>query len=194
VVAGHLLSPGETALLHHKDTLELLPGQYQYSLLFNPPPPANQSSGGKENMKQNRDSDLTREDHFDRPALKRQKTEEGGTTGNGNTGKAWYSEWFEPEYGTVSSSSKDGAAEWRRLYNGKLLVLNSAHVQPANRIAAFDIDGTIITTLSGKVTNFHSRERQSCERQSCGACRFFVRLRLYLVKKYRLRLQRRPFF
>ena len=41
--------------------------------------------------------------------------------------------------------------EWSKIYDGKLLIMNYRDSKPSEKIAAFDIDGTIITTKSGKV-------------------------------------------
>ena len=38
-----------------------------------------------------------------------------------------------------------------KAYNGKMLAMRTAECQDKEKIAAFDVDGTIITTQSGKV-------------------------------------------
>jgi len=142
-VGGSLLAPGAAATLAHQDTLDLLPGQYKYSVLFNPPPPPPPSDPPRAKVKA-----VSRErsegEPVDCPTGKKLKMEE--TT----TEEPWYRTWFQPQSGTVTRQC-EGGGEWRRLYGGKLLVFTTAGVQPSRTIAAFDIDGTIITTKSGKV-------------------------------------------
>jgi hypothetical protein len=148
-VGGRLLAPGSAALLSHKDTLELLPGQYKYSVLFNPPPPSSDSTTPAKVIpaKQQASRDSPDLDTENCPAVKKQKVDEKTTL---KEKEPWYRTWFQPESGTVARRC-EGGAEWWRLYDGKLLVFTTAGVQPSRSIAAFDIDGTIITTQSGKV-------------------------------------------
>ncbi|EFX85136.1 hypothetical protein DAPPUDRAFT_46356 [Daphnia pulex] len=75
---------------------------------------------------------------------------------------------FSPDPNQVPSSRKSTSAEdvqdpsffakkqkmedtWEEIDNGKLIIFTSDGVQHKSKIAAFDLDGTIITTQSGKV-------------------------------------------
>ena len=40
---------------------------------------------------------------------------------------------------------------WESFHNDSIHVLNAGDLQPSHKIAAFDMDGTIITTKSGRV-------------------------------------------
>lgn len=43
------------------------------------------------------------------------------------------------------------SAKWEEAYSGRLLILTFGDCKPKPKIAGFDMDGTLITTKSGKV-------------------------------------------
>ena len=58
--------------------------------------------------------------------------------------------WFDSSAGIVLVGEKDGV-EWRQVGNRKMLVRTEVRNEGKDKIAAFDIDGTLITTMSGRV-------------------------------------------
>jgi len=44
------------------------------------------------------------------------------------------------------------AFRWEEAYNGKLLIMSHPDCHGSEKIGGFDLDGTIITTKSGKVS------------------------------------------
>ena len=59
--------------------------------------------------------------------------------------------WFDDSLGDVVSDNDGRGGEWRKLAEGRLFVRLVEGDGGSSKIAAFDIDGTIITTQSGRV-------------------------------------------
>ena len=47
---------------------------------------------------------------------------------------------------------------WEEFHDGRLHVLNAGNVRGSSKIAAYDMDGTIITTKSGRVFPVDSKD------------------------------------
>ncbi|XP_071529360.1 uncharacterized protein F21D5.5 isoform X1 [Panulirus ornatus] len=123
---------GNTAHLKHNDTLEILLGEYDHRIEFEPPPentaavnnhptacfemPQRRSGAGKTESKRN-----SSEEQKSRPEPKRSRTEAG--------------------------SSEKG---WEEYADGALLVFKK-NMEGRAKVACYDMDGTLITTKSGKV-------------------------------------------
>ena len=133
----------KTAYLRHEEHISFLSDQFKYKLLFNPPPPAGVKSDSdldasesvtNSNKRQNCDSEMSKK--------KRVKTSD-----NGND----IPPWFDDSLGKVVTEEDEKGGEWRSVAEDRLFIrmLNGDKGSP--KVAAFDIDGTIITTKSGKV-------------------------------------------
>ncbi|XP_037077036.1 bifunctional polynucleotide phosphatase/kinase-like [Pollicipes pollicipes] len=126
--AGGLeLTAGQTATLRHGDSLQLLSGRHEFVVQFSPTPGRGQSEAGK--RKECEDGTSGEKDGS---SLKRPRSE------------ATAEESFEPNMMETKEE------EWTSAENDGILLFITKGVKPAARIAAFDIDGTIITTKSGR--------------------------------------------
>ena len=161
-VRGEVLGRGGEVQVGHGDRLELLVGEGGHTVLFNPPP-------RKEEI-QEKTKSPSKEEKF-ASFFKTGKGDKGKASINGegkrkgtmaNTesevkklkkdddgGGGRPSRWLVGGAGRVSDSG--GWAEWREVADGALLVATEHGLPGGERVAAFDIDGTIITTQSGRV-------------------------------------------
>ncbi|XP_064116042.1 uncharacterized protein F21D5.5-like isoform X1 [Macrobrachium nipponense] len=122
-VNGKPLHFGNTSVLKHRDILEVLLGQYQHIIEFEPPPVSSV-------LKSER---LSGEDMPRRAGTKRNSEDNMGDSSKKARGN-----------GAV------GANGWESLYDDSLLVLNR-DMEGSSKVAGYDMDGTLITTKSGRV-------------------------------------------
>lgn len=120
-VNGLALERSETQVLRHGDCLEILLGQYMYRVEFEPPPSVDK-------IKTEGDG-------------KKRKFNEASRVNKKVCGASLNMDIGEP----ISES------KWETIDNGKLLIYTAKHVVAQPKIAAYDLDGTIITTQSGNV-------------------------------------------
>ncbi|PNF40657.1 hypothetical protein B7P43_G05911 [Cryptotermes secundus] len=120
-VNGLALKKSETQVLRHGDRLEILLGQYVHRVEFEPPPSVDK-------LRTERDG-------------KKRKLDEAS-----RVNKKLCDESLNMDVDEPSSESK-----WETIDNGKLLIYTAKHVVAQPKIAAYDLDGTIITTQSGNV-------------------------------------------
>lgn len=126
-------------ILTHERHLSFLANEFKYKLFFNPPPPAEGESDIKEHgTKSNKRLNFS----SDKSAKKKLKTNnyEDGTPA-----------WFDDSLGKIVIEKDEKGGEWRSIANDKLFIRMVYGDEGSTKIAAFDIDGTIITTKSGKV-------------------------------------------
>ena len=114
---------------NHKTQVELLSGQFEHQVLFNPPPSERESQGVKEMVEESHKRKAVEEV----TVVKKQKL-----SSNGNPDVPW----FDSSAGIVLVGEKDGV-EWRQVGNRKMLVRTEVRNEGKDKIAAFDIDGTL---------------------------------------------------
>ena len=144
-VGGGVVGVGNTLVAGHKTQVEILSGQFEHQVLFNPPPSDMELSGGggKETVAREDEQNGKRKASNEEvvKVVKKQKV---------NNNCAHDVPWFDSSEGKILKEEKDGI-EWREVGEGKMLVRFDLKVDAQEKIAAFDIDGTLITTMSGKV-------------------------------------------
>ncbi|KAF2878879.1 hypothetical protein ILUMI_27299, partial [Ignelater luminosus] len=129
---GYVLRKGGIYDLKHGDRLELRLGCHEFDVLFHPPPDCDKNG-----------------DEIVEPETKRAKL---------NYPLFNLSDKAK-ESSKVNDASADNASEfasanelsglWENIDNGDMLIYSFMNVKPAARIAAFDLDGTLIKTKSG---------------------------------------------
>jgi len=122
-IRGEVVGFGETVLAKHKDIVEILSGQFSHQVIFNPSP-------------SEKDSDVMKKELVKQSSSEKRKVEH----------------LLVETKKVCSNGVATGATPWFDSSQGKLIVrLETAGTEGREKIAAFDIDGTLITTMSGKV-------------------------------------------
>lgn len=145
-------------IARHDDCLEVLYGKYPYKIEFNPPPvkPPKQISKKRPyepEMQETENKDLIKmfksEDTFSDSigSFDMNEEEEAGTSSVSAVQKDTNPKNTVKENNTVS----DVAKSWENVNNGELLVYTAAGTESRTKIAAYDMDGTLIKTKSGLV-------------------------------------------
>lgn len=103
------------------DIIEIIPKKYAYKVSF--------ETIGKQNEKLQSSKKRKLEDNDDQPAAKQRK-------------------W---EIDICVDAKNTSNLLWRSYNDGRLLIYTAKNCNPRKKIAAYDMDGTLITTKSGKV-------------------------------------------
>lgn len=127
----------KSVTLGHEDSLSVLTNLYEYKVIFDPPPTKKESS---------ENDVLKRLNSGDHKMAKKLKTGFEVEVKTESTRA-----WFDDSLGTVVTEDDGRGGQWRRLADGRLFVRMVTGDQGQSKIAAFDIDGTLITTKSGRV-------------------------------------------
>ncbi|TRY61561.1 hypothetical protein TCAL_05698, partial [Tigriopus californicus] len=128
VVNGKEFVKGDIGELEHEETVELLPGEFKYKIIFDPKPPKDKSSPLRDPIKRKMTTEV-------KTPLKVSKTQ---------------SSLFDVDYDITALEGSHGF-RWEKVQNGDIYVMTSESCAGKSKIAAFDMDGTIITTQSGRV-------------------------------------------
>ncbi|XP_015437762.1 PREDICTED: uncharacterized protein F21D5.5 [Dufourea novaeangliae] len=151
---------------NHEDCLEILYGKHTYQIEFNPPPPKTFLP-----EKRPRDTNVSTEDEYSckvakvaennvkHSSPKKEEQEEETKKGKNQTKspegilkflkKGDMSSGQSEQKGT--SINLDEHSSWESKDSGALLMYTTQGVEGRSKIAAYDMDGTLITTRSGLV-------------------------------------------
>ncbi|KAG5331513.1 PNKP kinase, partial [Acromyrmex charruanus] len=143
----------------HNDRLELLYGNHAFEIEFNPPPSVNNFTSRKrlyeseieetEDKTKMLKSDNCSDNHSEESENDREEEQRSSSNGihvnqkTFNTGSSTSSE--------QNTESSNISAKWDSVDNGKLLIYTASSVQNRPKVAAYDMDGTLIRTKSGLV-------------------------------------------
>lgn len=121
-VNGQQVSFGSSAQLKHKDIIEVVSGEHRHRVEFDPAP-STSSSGSS-------------------------TTEQATAMPRGQKKRNIDDYFSNPK--KAKTAGTDGTGGWETLANGDLLVYQK-NMTGSEKIAGYDMDGTLITTQSGKV-------------------------------------------
>ncbi|KAL6424763.1 hypothetical protein ACFW04_010012 [Cataglyphis niger] len=140
----------------HNDRLELLYGKYAYEIEFNPPPCIRNFVLKKRSYEvetddtENRTKMLKLYNYSDEELRNDTEEKEKSTLNN----VCFNQKEFTAGSSTLSEKSNNDSsvsAKWDSIDNGKLLIYTPSFLQHRSKIAAYDMDGTLIKTKSGLV-------------------------------------------
>ena len=127
-----VIGVGNDATLYYKETLCFLEGTHRHIIIFNPPP-----SPGQKRPAEEEDVPLSTP-----PPKKLKPAGPGGSLPV---------PWLDGSPGRLVAKDDGKGGEWREVAGGKLYVRRVDSDLGGEKIAAFDIDWTLIATQSGRV-------------------------------------------
>ncbi|XP_011877735.1 PREDICTED: uncharacterized protein F21D5.5 [Vollenhovia emeryi] len=156
---GFKTQKGVRFLARHDDRLELLYGKHAYVIEFNPPPSVESFAPRKRSY----ESEATDSDNKAKmlkldncPDNRSEESESDRAEGEGSSENGVCSD--KKALGTDSSTSSEQSnetsgtsAKWDSFGHGKLLIYTAQSVLNRAKVAAYDMDGTLIKPKSGLV-------------------------------------------
>ncbi|CAH1990444.1 unnamed protein product [Acanthoscelides obtectus] len=121
-IDGYATVKDKTYTIGHGHIIELRLGYHQYQITFDPPPEMEKNGEESDPDQQDETVPAAKKPKLDFPIFNNKKDEIGG-------------------------SAKSG--KWESVDKKELLIFTPDDIKPSKKIAAFDIDGTIIRTKSG---------------------------------------------
>ncbi|XP_025156927.1 uncharacterized protein F21D5.5 isoform X2 [Harpegnathos saltator] len=142
-------------IARHNDRLELLYGKYAYEFEFNPPPPVTSLISKKRfYLQPDETENRTKMMKLDRYLDKELEC-------NGPDQEGLSSDDVYPNKKTLhtacsisseeNNSNLNTSAKWEKIDDRKLIIYTASSLQDQSKVAAYDMDGTLIKTKSGLV-------------------------------------------
>jgi len=172
--AGQQVGHGNTVTIGHRDTVQFLSGQLDHMVLFNPPPTAYQEEKRTGLLNKRKSEELEQEADL----MSKKRRLEDPLPQEEEAACSVTAPWLDCGPGRLLKA--EAGAEWRELAGGKLIVRSETSPPTSARVAAFDIDGTIICTKSGRVFPIDENDWQLL------SAAVPVKLKQLLVDGYRL--------
>ncbi|KAL7307670.1 hypothetical protein TKK_0000352 [Trichogramma kaykai] len=152
-VNGFKTEQGVRLAVQHGDYIEVLYGKYPYKIEFNPPPTINPIKDNKKRLliqdTQDEDSDNDTQSSKKAKVISATRVSPRKVKQNTmeNYNLAGTSKSDDDDSASLSSVSQGGS--WQELDNKHLLVYTSVGCEGRPKIAAYDMDKTLIKTISG---------------------------------------------
>eukprot|EP00095_Tigriopus_kingsejongensis_P001907 maker-scaffold726_size105808-snap-gene-0.22 protein:Tk01907 transcript:maker-scaffold726_size105808-snap-gene-0.22-mRNA-1 annotation:"bifunctional polynucleotide phosphatase kinase" len=133
-INGQDLEKGARREIVHGEEIELLKGEFKYQVIFDPKP--------SQKLAESEKAPTKRKTMDQAELLIQGQTETKRTKSSLNL--------FKTDY-RVKELDSSGGFHWEEIERGEVYVMTSKDCAPNSKIAAFDMDGTLITTQSGRV-------------------------------------------
>ncbi|XP_032678130.1 uncharacterized protein F21D5.5 isoform X2 [Odontomachus brunneus] len=139
----------------HSDHLELLYGKYAYEFEFNPPPLTRSFISRKrfydlQTSETENKAKMLKLGNYSDEELECNRDEEKLSSSNIHLDqKTLHTECSISS--EENNSNSNMPAKWESIDNGKLMIYTASSVQNQSKVAAYDMDGTLIKTKSGLV-------------------------------------------